>query len=156
MKRLKVFLRFNIYAILNYVNNSKTVKNAFLIDNYLKIMKCKLLGLYSKLSKVSWWTIKLDSVGPLITDPPPTSSTTLSPWFFFFLLMWHVSCDTWHMTGDTWHMTGWGRLTFFKNFSSLALTVWEWRCTKDISTKDDFISQSVKYWETKVFVHRVC
>ena len=46
--------------------------------------------------------------------------------------MWHVTHDIWNM-----HMTGGKRWTFFQNFSFLALTVWEWRCSEDISTKDD-------------------
>ena len=45
-----------------------------------------------------------------------------------------------------WHMTGGGDEPFL-NFSSLALTVWEWRCTEDISTNDDLISQSVNEWQ---------
>ena len=31
------------------------------------------------------------------------------------------------MTYEMWHMAGGERWTFFQNFSSLALTVWEWR-----------------------------
>ena len=48
---------------------------------------------------------------------------------------WQVTRDTWHVTRDRWHMThsvGW---TFYKNFSSLALPVWDWQCFEYISTK---------------------
>ena len=38
-----------------------------------------------------------------------------------------MTYDTWHVTCDTWHQTGGGRWTFVQNFSSLPLTVWEWR-----------------------------
>ena len=43
--------------------------------------------------------------------------------------MWHVTRDTWHVTCDTWpwQVTGGSRWTFSQKFSSLALTVWEWR-----------------------------
>ena len=54
--------------------------------------------------------------------------------------MWHVTHDTWYVTCYTWHMTGGGRWTLSQNFSPLALTVWEWRCIEDISTKDDWLS----------------
>ena len=54
--------------------------------------------------------------------------------------MWHLTPDTWHMTYDTWHMTGGGRWTLFQNVSSLARTVWEWRCSEDISTKDQWVN----------------
>ena len=51
--------------------------------------------------------------------------------------VWHVTCDTWHMTNDMWHMTcdRWGEVNLLKNFSSLALTVWEWRCSEDLEEK---------------------
>ena len=52
-----------------------------------------------------------------------------------------VTTDPFHGNQcDMWHMTGGGRWTFSQNFSSLALTVWEWRCSEDISTKDDWLS----------------
>ena len=38
------------------------------------------------------------------------------------------------MAWDTWHGTGGGRSTFSQHFSSLALTVWEWRFDENIST----------------------
>ena len=47
-----------------------------------------------------------------------------------------VKRDTLHMTYDMW-----GRWTFFKNFRSLALTVWEWRFVEDILTKDEWLTQ---------------
>ena len=45
----------------------------------------------------------------------------------------------------------------FPACSSLAITVWEWRCSEDIFTKDEGLSQ----WITKMFVeqpriHQVC
>ena len=42
--------------------------------------------------------------------------------------------DKCHVTCDTWHMTGGGRWTFSKNFSFLALAVWEWRFDKNTFT----------------------
>ena len=41
-----------------------------------------------------------------------------------------------HVTSDIWHVGG-GK----PSLSSLALTVWEWRWSEDISTKDDLLSQ---------------
>ena len=52
---------------------------------------------------------------------------------------WHMTCDTWHMTPDMWPMTGGKRWTFFQNFSCLALTVWEWRYSENISIKDQLL-----------------
>ena len=40
--------------------------------------------------------------------------------------------DTWHVTNYTWHMTGWGMWTFCQNFSSLTVTVWQWRCFEEV------------------------
>ena len=91
---------------------------------------------------VSTW--KLDRLAPLITDPPSSSFYTLSKKKKIVTSdIWHVTHDTWHMTHDMWHMTGGGRWTFSQNASSLALTVWEWRRSEDISTKDHWVSQSV-------------
>ena len=48
---------------------------------------------------------------------------------------WHMTRDTWHVTHDTWHLAhsvGW---TFSKNFSSLALPVWDWEGFEDILGK---------------------
>ena len=42
-----------------------------------------------------------------------------------------------NMTCDSWQM--WGSKPFF-NFSVLAFTIWEWRCSDDISTKDHWIN----------------
>ena len=92
----------------------------------------------------------------LITDPPPTSFTTLYQKKIKLKIvthdMWHVTWDTSHMTHDTFHVTHdrWGRWTYPQNFSSLALTVWEWRCSEDISAKDHWVNQ----WITKVFVEQ--
>ena len=48
--------------------------------------------------------------------------------------MWHVICDVylWHVTCDLWHMANWVLQTFSQNFRSLALTVWELWCFKDL------------------------
>ena len=105
--------------------------------------------------------IKLDGVGPIDNRPSMTSSTPLSHFFLFFIWhvtcdmwhvtcdMWHVTCDMWHVTHDMWHLThdiwqvGEGDFFLLLFFSSLALTVWEWRCSEDISTNHDLINQSV-------------
>ena len=42
--------------------------------------------------------------------------------------MWHVTSDIWHATHDLWQVGLGGRWSFSHNFSSLALTVFEWRC----------------------------
>ena len=57
--------------------------------------------------------------------------------------MWHVIHDMWHMPCDTWHMTCGGRQTFSQNFSSLALTVSEWRFVEDILRMDDSLTYSI-------------
>ena len=57
--------------------------------------------------------------------------------------MWHVTHDMWQVTHDMWHVTGWGRWTFTQNFSSLALMVWEWKCTEDISTNHQSLSDLI-------------
>ena len=68
--------------------------------------------------------------------------------------MWHVACGMWHVTHDTWHVTGGARWAFSKNFSSLALTVCEWRCFEDIFTKDDLLTNSLTNLIKKVFVEQ--
>ena len=47
---------------------------------------------------------------------------------------WYVTRDIWHChaTRDTWHVTCGRRWTFSQNFGSLAITVLECRCFKDI------------------------
>ena len=58
---------------------------------------------------------------------------------------WHVTRDTWHVTHDTWHMThsvGW---TFSRNFSSLALPVWDWQCFEYIFTNHNRINHEAVY-----------
>ena len=53
--------------------------------------------------------------------------------------MWHMTHDMWHVTRDMWHVTLGGRWTFPRNFSSLALTAWEWKFVEDIFTKDHWL-----------------
>ena len=52
------------------------------------------------------------------------------------------------MTHDIWLLTydRWGRETFFQNFRSLALLVWEWRFYEDIFKMDE----SMNYLVTKM------
>ena len=50
--------------------------------------------------------------------------------------MRHETHDMWNVTHDIWHMTVGGMWTLIQNFSSLAITVWEWMCFEDIFTKD--------------------
>ena len=85
--------------------------------------------------------LKLDMTAPLITKHPPKSFTNLSErkkknYKNVTCDMWHMTCDTWHVTCDIWQMTCGGRQTFSQNFSSLPLTIWEWRCSEDFSTND--------------------
>ena len=49
--------------------------------------------------------------------------------------MLNLTCDMWRVTSERLHVTSVGRWTFSPNFSSLALTVWEWRCVKDILSR---------------------
>ena len=65
---------------------------------------------------------------------------------------WHVTCDMWHVTCDMWYVTGGGRWTFFQNFSSLALTDWEWRFVEDLEEKERWLNESINQSETKLFV----
>ena len=74
---------------------------------------------------------KLGGVSLLITDPLPTSFTTL------------------------WHITGGGRWTFSQNVSFLFFTVWEWRCSEDIPTKDVSLTQVIlKYTYVSAIIQR--
>ena len=59
--------------------------------------------------------------------------------------MWHLTCDTWHLTPDMCHnhMTHRGWWTLCQNSSSIALTVWVWRCFEDSELRDDRISQLI-------------
>ena len=95
------------------------------------------------------WIVIVDGVALLVTDPPPTSSTPMSD------KKNYKKDDIWHVTRDTWQVGG-GEPSP-KNFSTLALTVWEWRCSEDMEEKADSVNHSV----TEVFVeqprlHRVC
>ena len=69
----------------------------------------------------------------------------ITNWVFIKISVFITICvlqhDTWHMTHDTWHLTHSVGLTFSKNFSSLALPVWDWQCIEDIWTKS-----SVNQW----------
>ena len=62
--------------------------------------------------------------------------------------MWHITCykchvthDKWHMTCCTWHMTCCGGWIFFKNFSSLALTVLDLWYFKDFEEKAHWLTE---------------
>ena len=84
---------------------------------------------------------KLDGIGPVDNRP----STDKFEHFVHTKKnvtcdMWHVTCGTWHMTHDMWHMTGGRRWTFTQNFKFLALMVWEWRGTEDISTNHESVN----------------
>ena len=51
--------------------------------------------------------------------------------------MWQVTGDMWQVTCDRWHVTC-NRLrevNIFLNFSSLALTAWEWRIVEYLEEK---------------------
>ena len=80
-------------------------------------------------------------------------------WFGFRILyfymwqvtrdMWHVTGDTWQVTHETWYMTHntwhivWDE-HFLKNFSSLALAVWDWQCLEYISTNHYLGKKSIE------------
>ena len=68
---------------------------------------------------------------------------------------WQLTCDMWRVTYDMWHVTNGGEWTFFQNFSSPALTVWDKQYLEDFKRKYDLLN-----W-TKVIVeqprlHGVC
>ena len=46
--------------------------------------------------------------------------------------MWHVTREMWHMVQNMWGDVN----TLFQTFSYLALTVWEWRYSKELDEKD--------------------
>ena len=80
---------------------------------------------------------------PLITDPPPIRFTTCPKKEEKNVKcdMWHALHDTWHMTHDMWLVTYWeGGWTFFLNFSSLALTVWDLWYFEDVEEKADWLT----------------
>ena len=69
---------------------------------------------------------------------------------------WHLTPDIWYMTCTMWYMTSGWRWASSQHFSSLALMVWEWRCSDDISTKDDWVSQLImKVFVEQPWLHRV-
>ena len=89
---------------------------------------------------------KLDGVGPVDNRP----STNKLHHFVKKRTkkMWHMTCDTchvtrdmWHVTRDTWHVTRLGGWTFFKNFSSLALTVCDLWYYEDLEEKDELMNE---------------
>ena len=43
------------------------------------------------------------------------------------------------------HVTGAGGLTFYQNFSTLALTAWKWRFVEDMVEKDHSLNQLINY-----------
>ena len=55
--------------------------------------------------------------------------------------IWQLTHDMWLMTYDTLHMTGWVMWTFSQNLSSLALTVWDWRCFEDLEENDESVNE---------------
>ena len=65
---------------------------------------------------------------------------------------WHLTRDTCHLTHDTWqvtcdtgHMTHGGRWIFSQNFSSPALTVWDWQFLEDSERKDHSNHESMNH-----------
>ena len=105
----------------------------------------------------------------------PVDNRPSTSWFHHFVwkkkntkynldfVWWHMTCDTWRMKCDTLHKTcdKRGRWAFPQNFSSLALTLWEWRCSEYISTKDDWLIDWLSLLLRKMFVeqprlHQVC
>ena len=147
--------------VLNIFEFFNILRHTF---SYTGIMQFFFCIIFYNCAHINFNEDKLNRIGPLDNKPSPTSSTTLS--IFYLFIFWtcatrHVTCDTWLVTCDTWHMTWWGRWTFSQNFSFLALTIWEWRCAEDISTKDEWLTDWLKEWVTEVFVeqpglYRVC
>ena len=70
---------------------------------------------------------------PLITDPPPTSFTAWSKKQTKKSVMWYMTHEMWHITHDTGQVgeVKVGKWNFCQSISSLALTVWPWRCFED-------------------------
>ena len=75
------------------------------------------------------------------------SSPALTVWLWRYFKddTWHVTRDRWlvtcdkrHMKHDISHVKNWGRWNFCQSFSSLALTVWPWRCFEDDTWKGTF------------------
>ena len=69
----------------------------------------------------------------------------MSQFFFVFLIKWWtLSVEGLLSTGPTpSSFDRLGRITLSKNFSSLALTVWEWRFVEDIFTQDKWLNASL-------------
>ena len=57
--------------------------------------------------------------------------------------MWQVKRDMWHVTCDVWHVTCCGGWAFSQNFSSLALTIWEWKCFEDILSQRIHLTKKI-------------
>ena len=76
-----------------------TRKHLHISSWYLRVLWNKLWLLKPTMLLGSFGFLKLDGVGPLITDPWPTSSTNLSK-IYIYNFFWHVTCETWHMTRD--------------------------------------------------------
>ena len=51
----------------------------------------------------------------------------------------------WHVIRDMWHMTCLGGWTFYPNFSSLALTVYDLWYYEDLEEKDDLLNDEAVY-----------
>ena len=94
----------------------------------------------------------------LITDHPPTSFNTVwkrrkqitCDMRHMTCDMWYVICDTWHVTHVTWQVGTGKPFLFFLLFSSLAFTVWEWKCIEDIFTNYQLVSLSINQWMAEV------
>ena len=48
-----------------------------------------------------------------------------------------------HLTHEMWHWTCGGRCTFSQNFSSLAITVLEWRCFENIFKMEESMNELI-------------
>ena len=67
-----------------------------------------------------------------------------------YINMWHMTRYTWHATHDSW-----GEVNLLPNFSSLALTDWDWSSFEDISTKDSSVNNLI-YKLQRCFLNRPC
>ena len=95
-----------------------------------------------------------------MTDPPRTSLTT-SP---HPPKKCNMTGDMWHLTPVMWHLTcdtcGEGE-TFFKNYGSLVLIIWECRCFEDLHETDRLLKkvqwQSAGYTKSVNYIScRLC
>ena len=120
---------YNCFTVSNFCKCSPSAINS----NKLKKMIIKV----SRIGKIIIYLVKnIILIHLLMLEMDFSNTVTLD--------IWHVILATWHVSHDMWHMThgvGW---TFTQNFSSLALTVWEWRGFQDFDEKGHSVNETFK------------